>query len=294
LSGPAGATIDGIASTSVTKSCGTPATLSVPSSAINGVYQVQLTASTIAASTTASHGITVLNGTPVVSSIVVNGGINPAARVFSGGIPSTGQASTATVSLDGSGSSGVQPLTFAWTLLAQADSTNGPATGLPSSAVSPTLTVRATGSYTVRLIVTDATLNATTSQSTFSVTPQRGTTFATMTADFVSFGCTGCHSFVNGATNPDPTNNSGLRPSWALENDSNGKTLWHRAFQRTDLGVGTSADSLLLLNPSNTTDPTFNANGHGGGCYSGFICTGGSANYTTFQNWILDGAPPGN
>jgi mono/diheme cytochrome c family protein len=298
LSGPAGALLDGLASTSVTVPCSSPAQLNVPFSATSGApatpYQVQLIASTVTSSTSTVHSITVANGTPVVASIVANGGVNPASRSFTGGNPATGLASTATVSLNGSASSGVLPLAFAWSVTAQPDSTNGAASLSSTTAASPTLTVRATGSYTVRLQVTDAANNTNATTSTFSVTPQRGTTFATMTADFVNFGCTGCHSFINGATNPDPANNSGNRPSWALENDSNGKTLWRRAFQRTDLGAGTSADSLLLLNPSNTTDATFNPNGHGGGCYSGFICTGGSANYTTFQNWILDGAPPGN
>jgi hypothetical protein len=93
----------------------------------------------------------------------------------------------------------------------------------------------------------------------------------------------------------------GLAPSWQNVNDVNGKTLWRRVFQRVDLV--TSTNSLLLLNPSNTNNGS-NPGGHGGGCRPGFningfavpgVCPDSStANYTTFQNWILDGGPPGN
>lgn len=266
----------------------TTATLNVPAL---GTYQVNLNVSNISSSNT-THTINVTSGTPVSASIVVNGGTTPVARSFTGGAPASGTASTASVALNGTGSAGVLPLSYAWSITNQPDSTNGPASLSSASASAPTLTVKATGSYTVKLTITDAALSTTFTTSTFSVTPARGTTFSTMSGLFTSIGCTGCHSYAAGATNPDPANNSNVPPSWAAELDSNGKTQWKRIFQRTDLVTSTS--SLLLLNPSNnSTSP--NTNGHGGGCQNGFGCgVGTSANYTSFQNWILDGAPPGN
>jgi hypothetical protein len=286
VSGPAGALLDNSAGLNVVKPCGTAATLSVPASAINGTYSVQLTASNIG-SNSATHSITVGNGTPVVANIVVNGAVNPAVRTFTGGNPATGAAATASVSLDGNASSGVQPLSFAWSVTSQPDSTNGAATLSSTTTAAPTLTVRATGSYTVRLQVTDSASNTAATTNTFSVTPTNGTTFATMTSNFVSLGCTGCHSTGNPAA-ADPANNSGSPPSWENVNDVNGKTLWRRVFQR--VVVGNPSSSLLYQNPTNS-DPL----GHGGGCRPGFGCDAtGSANATTFSNWITSGGPPGN
>jgi mono/diheme cytochrome c family protein len=278
----------------------TTAALNVPAL---GAYQVNLSVSNISSSNT-THIINVTSGTPVGASIVVNGGTTPVSRSFTGGTPSSGTASTATVALNGTGSTGVVPLTYSWSVTAQPDSINGAASLSSTTSSAPTLTVRATGSYTVRLTITDAALNTTFTTSSFSVTPARGTTFSAMSGLFASIGCTNCHSYALGATNPDPANSSGFAPSWANENDSNGKTQWKRVFQRVDLVTSTS--SLLLLNPSsNSTSP--NTNGHGGGCQPGFNVWGeaagaathfcadtSSANYTTFRNWILDGAPPGN
>jgi hypothetical protein len=282
LSGPPGALLDGFVSTIVTAPCSAPATLNVPFSATQGSpatpYQIQLTASTVNGSTSSIHNITVGNGTPVVSNIVANGG----ARSFTGGNPANGTAATASVSLNSTGSSGVQPLTFAWSILSEPDSTNGPASLSSTTAAAPTLTVRATGSYTVRLQVTDAASNTAATTSTFSVTPANGTTFATMTGLFSSLTCTGCH--FGGGVNP--ANNSGTAPDWTTTIGSDGSTLWRRVFQR--VVVGNPAGSLLLQNPSNT-DP------HGGGCRPGFGCDAtGSANATTFSHWITDGGPPGN
>src|SRR5256885_7041234 len=84
---------------------------------------------------------------------------------------------------------------------------------------------------------------------------------------------------------PNPANNSGTPPDWTTTIGSDGSTLWRRAFQR--VVVGAPASSLLLLNPENVN--------HGGGCRPGFGCDAtGSANATTFSNWITDGGPPGN
>jgi hypothetical protein len=264
------------------------ATLNVPFTAVGGTYVVQFTASNIG-SNAVTHNITVTNGTPVVANIVVNGGTTPVVRSFTGGTPLSGIPSTASVSLNGNGSSGVLPLTFSWSITAQPDSTNGPASLSSTTAAAPTLTVRATGSYTVRLQVTDSASNTNATTSTFNVNPTNGTTFSTMTGLFVSLGCTGCHT--GGGVNP--ANNSGTPPDWTITIGSDGSTLWQRVFQRVDLG--TAANSLLLLNPENITN-SFNPNGHGGGCRPGFGCDGttGSANLTTFTNWILDGGAPGN
>jgi hypothetical protein len=112
-----------------------------------------------------------------------------------------------------------------------------------------------------------------------------------MTSLFSSLGCTSCHSTGNPAA-ADPANNSGSQPSWENVPDVNGKTLWRRVFQR--IAVGAPASSLLLLNPEDVTNAT-NPNGHGGGCRPGFGCDAtGSANATTFSNWITNGGPPGN
>jgi hypothetical protein len=309
LSGPAGATLDGSAVLDVTKSCtftflffGIPitvpntATLNVPFTAVGaGPYQVQFTAFNIGPNNigphTVTHNITVTNGTPVVANIVVNGGTTPVVRSFTGGTPSTGTPSIASVSLNGGGSSGVLPLTFSWSITAQPDSVNGLASLSSTTASAPTLTVRATGSYTVQLQVTDNASNSNATTSTFNVNPTNGVPFSTLGATttglFTTLGCTGCHS--------------GTPPSWQNVTGVDGSTLWRRVFQRVDLG--TSANSLLLLNPSDTNN-VLNPGGHGGGCRAGFNINGfavpavcpdlSTANYTTFQNWILDGAPPGN
>jgi len=140
----------------------------------------------------------------------------------------------------------------------------------------------------VLLQVTDAASNTAATTNTFSVTPANGTTFATMTGLFSSLACTSCHS--GGGLNP--VNNSGTPPDWTTTIGSDGSTLWRRAFQR--VAVGAPASSLLLLNPENVTNG-INSNGHGGGCRPGFGCDAtGSANATTFSNWITDGGPPGN
>ncbi len=302
LAGPAGATLGTFPTivTDLPQSCGSTATLNIPSSATGGTYQVQLTASNIGSSSV-THSIGVSSGTPVVASIVVNSGVTPVARSFSAGNPATGAASTASVSLDGSGSSGALPLTFSWSITIQPDSTNGAATLSSTTASAPTLTVRATGSYTVRLQVNDSAGNTAATTSTFSVTPTNGTTFGTMTSLFVSIGCTGCHS----GTGANPANNSGVAPSWQNLTGSDGSTLWRRAFQRVNLT--TSTNSLILLNPSNDQGTTINTNGHGGLCQPGFniwgvaagaapfFCSDTSrANYDTFLKWIQDGGPPGN
>jgi hypothetical protein len=297
LGGPANSTLGTFPTIVVdqTRSCASPATLSVPVSAIGSAYSIQLTASNIGSSTVPNF-ITISNGTPVTASISVT---SSTSLVFGGNPPQ------ATVSLSGTASTGVLPLTYAWSVTAQPSGATTNST-VTSGASTSTLTAKATGSYTIQLKVTDATATTATTTSIFSVTPFRGTTFATMTADFASFGCVGCHSFFSGFNNnPDPaTNNTGnttnnFRPSWEDLSDVNGKTLWQRVFQR--VVPGNAARSLILLNPQNINNG-FNDNPigagyttpHGGGCQTNFGCgIGDSSRLTIFSNWVLDGAPPG-
>lgn len=295
---PGGPTLDGSSSLVSTKACmqfvtififGIPltipvnasATLNVSSAALNQNYVVEFTASTVT-SHTVTHTIKVAENPPVPSISVTSS----TSVAFSNDIFGRPFAS---VSLSGS-STGIAPFTFVWGI-DSAPAGAVVASSVTSGASTSTLTARATGSYTVRLTVTDSQGGVGATTSTFTVAPSRGTTFSTMTGLFSSLGCTGCHATGNPAA-ADPANNSGTPPSWENVNDVNGKTLWQRVFQR--VSSGSPAGSLLLLNPENITNGT-NTNGHGGGCRPGFGCdASGSANATTFSNWVLDGAPPGN
>jgi hypothetical protein len=286
FAGPGGPTLDGSATLDRTKACTFSATLTVPFTAVGaGAYQVQLTAST-ATSSSITHDITVTNGTPVTSSISVT---STTALAFSGNPP------FAFVSLSGAASSGVQPLSYAWSITAQPTGAVV-ASAITTGASTSTLTARATGSYQVRLIVTDAAFNTATAFSNFTVTPSRGTTFATMTTLLGpvasgGIGCTGCHV----AANNNPAINSGTAPSWVNATANDGSSLWQRVSARAFNGSSTTFNT-LVLNPQNIADPTFNPGGHGGGCQPLFGCGNGvgSANLTTFENWTQDGSPPGN
>jgi PKD repeat protein len=273
VTGPSGFKLDGTSdvagAASVTKSCGTDATLNVPFTAVGGIYDVTLTASTIGSSNV-THSITVANGTPVTASITHG---SSTGKTFSGGNSGTTTPGTATVALDGTGSSGVPPLSYAWSITSQPDSTNGPAslsctTGTGCS--TPNLTVRATGSYTVQLTVTDAALNSSSpATSTFTVTSASGYTFSSVKG--VLSGCTGCH-VTAGANSSEP--------DWNDEN-AGGLTLWQRVFQRTNLGSPSS--SRLVDCPTN-----------GCGAMSAQPGLFSGTDHTNFVNWITDGAPPGN
>ena len=299
VSGPADATVDGSSILDETKSCGAPATLNVSFAASGSAYSVTLTASNIN-SQSVTHTIVVQNGSPAVANIGVGNtaGLTfrspVASQTFGAGGYLTGSLTSATagaasVALNSTGSSGAGTLSYQWAITSQPDSTNGPASLSSATAAAPTLTVKATGSYQIRLIVTDQALQTDTKFANFTVTPNRGTTFANITTllgNSPGLGCIGCHAGTG-----NPANNSGTAPDWT--SPGSGGTLWFRLLQRIDLI--TSSNSLLLLNPSNTTNAT-NTTPHGGGCQTGFGCdaSSGTANYTTIQNWILDGAPPGN
>jgi hypothetical protein len=264
------------------------ATLNVPSSALNGQYVVQFTASTVTSQTT-THAFTVAENPPVPSISVTS----PTTLAFS--LAANGRP-RALISLSGS-STGVTPLTFAWSI----DSAPGgsvDASTITTGASTSTLTARATGSYTVRLTVTDANGVSGATTSTFTVATG-ATTFSTIIGDLTSFGCSGCHIAANG----EPGVGSGIAPSWVSDGSNAGNVaLWQRVFARVVVPPGTVNNSLFLENPSNT-DPS----GHGGGCRPGFNTLGNAANtspnfcpdtsvtnYNSFRSWILNGAPPGN
>jgi hypothetical protein len=246
---------------------------------------VQLTASNIGSNTTTPpHSITVTNGTAVTANIAVT---SSTSLIFSGNPPA------ATVSLSGAASSGVQPLSYAWSVTLQPSGATTSST-VTTGASTSTLTAKATGAYQIQLIVTDAALNTATAFSNFTVTPSRLTTFAAMTTLLSNgaggIGCTSCHSGTG-----NPAINSGIAPSWANVLGADGSSLWQRVFARAINGNSATFNT-LLLNPRNVTDATYNPNGHGGGCQTGFGCdtTTGSANRTSFENWTQDGSPPGN
>jgi PKD repeat protein len=284
LSGPAGY--------SLTNATSSVATLTVPSTAIGGTYVAQLQVTHVHATDTDTRTITVVDNTAGVTAAFSYDGVTAGSRAktFTGGTPA------ATIALDSSGSTTppATTLTRTWSIISSpnlsAVSPGVQSASLSStSAVSPTLTVRATGSYTIRLTV-DNGLSTDQIDRTFTVTPAQGYSFANLRSAFGTLGCTGCHVFTPAYNDPDPAANSGTEPSWENANDSNGKTLYERVRDRVNLG--TPASSLLVLNPSNNSTAP-NGNGHGGGCQASFGCAAdGSTNYDSFLNWIEDGAPP--
>ena len=326
--GVTGSTLDGSTTLDITKSCGSTARLNVPIAAAGGVYQVLLTASTLG-SNSVTHSLTISNSAPTAS---LANTTTPQAVTFGASatnttiptntlVDGTGTSGTATfanvtssVSLNGSASTTpTGTLTYAWCLSSQPDVTRFPASiavcpSMTSSGAlaTTTMTVRATGSYTVQLTV-DNGLSSSTVSRVVVVNPFRSFKFTDVanTLASPSPGCTGCHSGFVPYHNP-ASNLPGFNPpDWANVTDTDGTTLYQRLRQRVNLA--TSANSLLLLNPSNDPSTTINTNGHGGGCLAGFNIWGvaagvgpyfcpdtSRANYDNFRAWILDGAPPGN
>ena len=257
------------------------ATLNVPSSALNQSFVVSFTASTVT-SQTVTHTFTVAENPPQpIISLTSSTSV-----AFSGNPP------FAFISLSGS-STGVPPFTFAWSIDTEPGGSTV-ASSISTGSATSTLTARETGSYTVRLTVTDSQNNVGATTSTFTVAPSRGTTFATMTTLLSNgaggIGCANCHA---GTGNPGI--NTGIPPSWVNVTGADGSSLWQRVSARAFNGSSTLLNT-LLLNPQNITNALFNPNGHGGLCQPGFGCDGvtGSANLTSFENWTQDGSPPGN
>jgi mono/diheme cytochrome c family protein len=288
VTGPANATLDGVPTpATVTKSCGSPATLDVPSGSIGGTYAVTLTAtSNLGTSAPAvTHSLTVQSAG---SGVVANAGANSTNPVtFTN--PSTffpfpgaflapdpaGIPESPAITLNGSASTGPGTLTYTWSIISQPGNATGAyvPTIANASAVSTTLTVRRTGVYTVQLFVSNGLPPGPSNTGTRTITVQvaAGNTFTLMKNTFVSRGCTtgGCH---DGGT---------TTPSWEDEVHL-GQTLHQRVFARvTASGLADPATSLIITCPSQ-------------GCamsqQTGFHSSDTSS-YTQFLNWIINGAP---
>jgi hypothetical protein len=94
-----------------------------------------------------------------------------------------------------------------------------------------------------------------------------------------------CHlhtpaSAASSIFNP-PTPSGGNAPPWDNVNTLEGLSLYRRLIQRVNLGTPTA--SRLLTCPQS-----------GCGGMGGYAWTPGMNPYDQVQNWILDGAPPGN
>ncbi len=270
------------------------ATLTVPESAIGQTCTFRLTASNLSTTDSADTTVTIAaaSGQNPNASYVAATTTRCAVTSGSGSTPGAactwaGSPFNATIALTAS-ASGPGTLTYQWSV------TSGPAGSsiTNSTSSSATLNIVNDGVYTVQLFVDNGALSTgTTVTKTITVTANR--TFTQVSAVFTDavYLCTGCHSYVNGAANPDPANNSGLAPSWANELDSNGKTLYQRVVGR--INVATPERSLLLLNPLNVNN-AFNDNPivapnvtpHGGGQM--FADTSESG-YITFLTWIIGG-----
>jgi hypothetical protein len=307
LSVPVGALalLDGSATLDLTKSCGTDAILNVPTTPAGGVYNVQLTASTLGTSVPVAHSLTVSSSAPTAN---LNNTATPQAVSFSNSgtnttIPTNtsivggGTASTFTfpnvsssVSLNGSASTTpTGTLTYSWCVLAgqQPDATNFPASipicpakTAPSLSATTTMTVRATGAYGVQLTVDNGSSPATAS-NTVSVTLNGGTTFQTIVNIVTASPCSGCHIYttLTGIFNTSPQ--SGTAPAWDNANTADGVTLYQRIRQRVNLA--SPASSLLVICPQS-----------GCGNMPAYALGPGTPTHDNILSWIQNGAPPGN
>jgi hypothetical protein len=288
VTGPAGATLDGVPvptavpPASVTKSCGVPAALNVPSSSIGGIYAVTLTATSSVGSSVSSlaQNLTVQSAG---SGVVANAGANSTNTVtFTNPLSSIGASAVLapdeagipvapTIALNGSASTGPGTLSYSWSIISQpVNATGSYAASIASpSSVSTTLTVHRAGAYTVQLFVSNGLPPGPSNTATRTITVNANAiTFTTMKSRFVSLGCTGCHSTPGTAT----------RPSWEDVTDG-GLTLHQRVIARV-----------------NSTDPTQSfivrcpAQGDCGMGQQGGFTNANPANYTEFLNWIMGGA----
>ena len=283
VTGPANAQLDGVAiPATVTKSCGSPAILGVPSSSVGGTYVVTLTpTSNLGTSATpVTHSLTV---TSAGSGVVANAGANstntltftnPVSGTSGGGVAApenTGIPVAPAIALTGSASTGPGTLTYTWSIISAPGNATGAYTAsiASPSSVSTTLTVHRAGIYTVQLFVSNGLPPGASNTATRTITVNANAiTFTTMKGRFVSLGCTGCHS--SGSTIP---------PSW-VDETVGGLTLYQRVTNRVD-SINTTA-SLILRCP---------AQGDCGmGQQTGFT-NANSTNYTEFLNWIISGVP---
>jgi hypothetical protein len=277
LGGPPGALLDGSATLSTTKSCATPATLSVPLSAIGSSYSVQLTASNIASSTVdnfivvaaapgqnpsnpdftfpaSSIGFTIGNSLSNGTTTLING------------------FATRNITLTGS-AAGLAPLNFSWSLPSGAGSAGcSIASPGPSTSTTVALTVTKAGTCSVMMTVSNGIPPNATITKTVTVTSS--IVFSTVASLLTSNGCTGCH-----------TNGGIAVPSW--DNDSG---LYTRLTTTANVvQTGAPRSSLLLVCPSNAA-----ANASCTGMTSPQPHFGSPAGdftvYDTFLSWITNGA----
>jgi hypothetical protein len=303
VTGPAGATLDGVAvPVTIAKPCATPAALGVTSGNIGSTYAVTLTAisSLGASSAPVVHNLQIQSAG---SGVVANAGANstntvtftnPTSAVPSGvpsavSAPSPAGIPVGTVALNGSASTGPGTLTYSWSVISApvAGGTNGSyaATISTANSVTATLNVHRTGTYTVQLVVSNGLPPGPSNTATRNITvvvpagDHFGATGNANTSTGVAGilqiggrGCAGCH---------DGTNAS---PSWI---DDGG------LFTRVSGGFFNTTDparSLILICPSESTK--------GVDCLNtatamqqqnGFIDTD-SSSYTLILNWIIGGA----
>jgi len=307
--GGASALLDGSPVLDVAKPCGADAILNVPTSPL-GVYQVQLTASTLGSSVPVAHDLTVSSSAPTAN---LNNTATPQTATFFSDSTNTviptntsligggtaGTASfpnvTANVSLNGSASTTpTGTLTYAWCVLAgqQPDATRFPAS-IPvcptktaaSLSSSLTMVVRASGAYGVQLTVDNGSGTPATASKTVTVTVTGGTSFQTIvnTVTGAAFTCSGCHVY----SSPSVVNTAaqiGSAPPWDNATLSDGTTLYQRIRQRTN--IASPASSLLLVCPHS---------GCGGmAAQADFSSQLSGTIYDQFLQWISHGAPPGN
>jgi hypothetical protein len=288
VTGPAGATLDGVAvptanpPATVPKSCGSPALLNVPLGSISGTYVVTLTAisSLGTASAPVTHSLTVTSaGSGVVANAGASGSVtvtftNPSSTTGADGFAAPDPAGIpgATVALNGSASTGPGTLTYSWSITAQPGNATlayAPTITNPTSA-NATLNVHRAGVYTVSLFVSNGLPPGPSNTATRTITVNANAiTFTTMKGRLNNtLGCATCH--VAGSVTP---------PSWVDEPVAN--ALYNRVIARVD--ANNPAASLMVRCPSQGDC--------GMGQQSGFYNSTSLTNYNEFLNWIMSGAP---
>jgi hypothetical protein len=311
LSGPAGATIDGIG-TDVPKPCtfvfiflGTPftlnntATLNVPASVpVGSQYQVSLTASNIG-SASVTHTFTVANSVPSAN---LGNTASPVTRTFAStgtnlSIPTSATTAGpvngsvlvpivgANITLDGGlSTTPTGTLSYFWCINGAQPDANFPASGIAacpsetSSGTTSSLTVnvRATGNYSVRLRVDNGVASSTVFK-TVLVRPTNNFTFAGVTGIIPSGCASTCHVFGAGVANVFNPQAGGDIPPWDNANTKDGATIYMRLRQRVFQGSLPNCPQNGC--PGMGAQPNFAA---------------GQADLINLNNWIGAGAPPGN
>jgi PKD repeat protein len=286
VSGPAGATLDGFAILSTTKSCGTPATLIVPVSSIGGQYTVQLTASNIASST-ADNFIVVaaapgqnasnanFNPPATTVSFTVNGNSANAVQARVNGGAAT---STPGISLSGT-ANGLAPLTFTWSLPSGGGSAG---CSTPSAGQNTTLFFTRAGTCSVTLTVSNNLPGTSTVTNTVTITST--VTFSNVIAILGNAGspgsgtngfCTGCHVSPGTAT----------QPSWETDGSAGqNSALLTRITTTAGVINATPKLSRFLVCPNVGCNTM-------GGPQTGFANNGNMQNYDAFLTWITNGLP---